>query len=564
MRHIIAILFSFISMFLFSQNTKISQRLSYVEMNKLIQDYYSKNEIDKVRETSKIYLDKSKRENNINKIAEGYVLVGFSEEFPKSLTYIDSLKMISSKLSNQEAYPARVYLLKGKLYDQNDKRTEALQNYLEGLKYAKQKNDERQIEFAEIRIAYLNNFIGNHQEAAKSLSKILHNSSYLTNLERQEVHLNLAETYLDLNKLDSAKTMILEGLELNSNNKKSRFYNAYLSSFGVYNLKARNYQNAINTFNQCMDFFVKGDDKREINYSLMYLGESYIGLNKIDKAITYFTKLDSIVIKDKYTFPELKNVYSFLIDFYKENGDNEKQLYYVERLLDINKYLDTDFKYVSRELPKQYDTAQLIEQREKILKELKTTKFTSILLVFLLLIVMIFSGILYRMAKKREKKYIIRAQELLKSLEEFKNKPEAIPTAPIEIPVLNGKEKKKFKPVSQDVYSAIINGLTDFENNKGFLEKGITLNILSKTLNTNSTYLSDVINTHKQKNFASYLNELRINYAIKQLAENKKLRSYKISSIAEELGYNNEQAFTIAFKRKTGTTVSTYIKEIDS
>jgi YesN/AraC family two-component response regulator len=80
---------------------------------------------------------------------------------------------------------------------------------------------------------------------------------------------------------------------------------------------------------------------------------------------------------------------------------------------------------------------------------------------------------------------------------------------------------------------------------------------------TNTTYLSEIINSYKGKNFAAYLNELRINYALNKLVIDKRFRSYKLSVIAEELGYNNEQAFSIAFKKKTGTPLSTYIKEIE-
>ncbi|WP_313002663.1 helix-turn-helix domain-containing protein [Chryseobacterium gleum] len=82
-------------------------------------------------------------------------------------------------------------------------------------------------------------------------------------------------------------------------------------------------------------------------------------------------------------------------------------------------------------------------------------------------------------------------------------------------------------------------------------------------IKTNSKYLSEVINTHKGKNFTAYLNDLRIDYAIGRLAKDKKFRSYKIPFIAEELGYNNEQAFTLAFKKKTGTLLSVYLKEIE-
>ncbi|RTZ50461.1 AraC family transcriptional regulator [Chryseobacterium arthrosphaerae] len=71
-----------------------------------------------------------------------------------------------------------------------------------------------------------------------------------------------------------------------------------------------------------------------------------------------------------------------------------------------------------------------------------------------------------------------------------------------------------------------------------------------KKIKTNSRYLSEIINTYKGKNFATYLNDLRIDYAINRLVNDRKFRSYKLPFIAEELGYNNEQAFTLAFKRE--------------
>ncbi|WP_394351139.1 helix-turn-helix domain-containing protein [Chryseobacterium fistulae] len=71
------------------------------------------------------------------------------------------------------------------------------------------------------------------------------------------------------------------------------------------------------------------------------------------------------------------------------------------------------------------------------------------------------------------------------------------------------------------------------------------------------------MNTYKEKNFTTYLNDLRIDYVLRRLVKDKKIRSYKLTAIAEELGYNNVQAFSTAFKKKTGTTHSIYIKEIE-
>lgn len=107
--------------------------------------------------------------------------------------------------------------------------------------------------------------------------------------------------------------------------------------------------------------------------------------------------------------------------------------------------------------------------------------------------------------------------------------------------------------ISEELTQSILRELEIFESKEQFLNKGITLGSLAKKIKTNSKYLSEIINTHKRKNFAAYLNDLRIDYAINRLTQDKRFRSYKIPFIAEELGYNNEQAFTLAFKKEQGS-----------
>ncbi|WP_267406441.1 MULTISPECIES: AraC family transcriptional regulator [unclassified Chryseobacterium] len=122
---------------------------------------------------------------------------------------------------------------------------------------------------------------------------------------------------------------------------------------------------------------------------------------------------------------------------------------------------------------------------------------------------------------------------------------------------------KTFCTISRDVVDKVLADLETFERESEFLEKGITLANLSKKFNTNTAYLSEIINIYKGKNFATYLNDLRIECAINRLSDDRKFRSYKLSVIADELGYNNEQAFTLAFKKRTGTPLSVYLKEME-
>ena len=99
-----------------------------------------------------------------------------------------------------------------------------------------------------------------------------------------------------------------------------------------------------------------------------------------------------------------------------------------------------------------------------------------------------------------------------------------------------------------------------FETNKEFLHKNITIEGLAKKFGTNRDYLSKSVNELKGKNFSQYVNELRINYIVEELKTDVVIRKHTISAIAEDIGFNNSESFSNAFKKITGTLPSYYIK----
>ena len=110
---------------------------------------------------------------------------------------------------------------------------------------------------------------------------------------------------------------------------------------------------------------------------------------------------------------------------------------------------------------------------------------------------------------------------------------------------------------------SIIERLDSFESECNFTKKNLTLNKLAKTFNTNTAYLSKVINHYKNESFSSYLNNLRIEYAIQELKNNGIFRNYTIAAIAKEIGFNNPESFSKAFYKKTGIYPSYFIKQLD-
>lgn len=68
---------------------------------------------------------------------------------------------------------------------------------------------------------------------------------------------------------------------------------------------------------------------------------------------------------------------------------------------------------------------------------------------------------------------------------------------------------------------------------------------------TDSKYLSYVINTSKKKDFSNYINELRINYIIQKLKCISVYRKYKISVLSKDAEFSSQNKFSTVFKKVT-------------
>lgn len=572
-----------------SQNDSLKE-YTYQDLKSKFDDYYYRDKIKESDQIAQYFLKKAKSEKNKQQIAEGYMLLQFNSSFPDAIRYIDSVKAMSKDL-DKKTYPAKIYLIRGNLHFKFDHLKKSLDDYILALTYAKESKNERQIAFAEINIGFLKNTIGKHQEAAKIFRYYLNNTKTLYDAERHQIKQSLIDAYIEMNKIDSAKTLINSGIRFSLKNHDNYNYHKYLSLSGYSDVKQGNYEKAESDLLLCKKYFSKDITDLNMYYTLFVLGKAYIGLQKVDKAVESFAEIDAMIVKTDNSFPELREVYTYLIDYYKKKNNKEKQLYYIERFLNVDQKLDEQFKYLSIELPRKYDTPNLLQEKDQVINDLKARKIILYASIGILLIVIVLLSFFYSKSKKTERKHRKIAQDLINSIEarNFEaaerntnisltqkieaSKDVSVSETPSDqsetVSFIENKDRipetqsKISKTIPEDVVSLILKELENFETKELFLKKGITLASLAKSTKTNTAYLSEIINTHKGKNFAAYLNDLRINYAINKLVTDKRFRSYKLYVIADELGYNNEQAFSLAFKKKTGTTLSIYIREIE-
>ena len=122
------------------------------------------------------------------------------------------------------------------------------------------------------------------------------------------------------------------------------------------------------------------------------------------------------------------------------------------------------------------------------------------------------------------------------------------------------QEAPKSPMILKESENQILADLEKFEAGKKFTHKDMSLRMLAAQLNTNTKYLSEVINRQKQKNFNSYINELRINYITEKIKSDPNYLNYKVSYLAEECGFSSHSTFTTVFKSIVGVSPIMFVE----
>lgn len=163
----------------------------------------------------------------------------------------------------------------------------------------------------------------------------------------------------------------------------------------------------------------------------------------------------------------------------------------------------------------------------------------------LILVLLFWVGLAYR--------YRVKIKEYQSFMDFFQRKQKAEP-------IIIAKEKVlKQTVVPKEMEEILLQRLEDFENSTDFTNQDTSLSRLALQFDTNTKYLSEIVNSHKEKNFNTYINELRINYIIDKLNFDPTYLQYKISYLAEDSGFSSHSVFATVFKQVTGISPTRFI-----
>ncbi|KXH83511.1 helix-turn-helix domain-containing protein [Chryseobacterium kwangjuense] len=285
------------------------------------------------------------------------------------------------------------------------------------------------------------------------------------------------------------------------------------------------------------------------NYNSTGLAEIYTKTNRDKQAIDLLMS----IYKGRNIEPvNLLFIHNLLSTAYKNIGDQKKSEIEKTKIDSIEYSMSKQESAGLKEAYKFIEADLARKDREHLMNKIIIFSVAAAIIL-----IIIFWVIVYK--RKLKKSY----QELIASIErkekEKENEKENAVTKS------ENTDTKKSKDLTSVEFSKseleLIAKLDLFEKEKGYLEKDMTLAVLAVRLETNASYLSQIINKAKNKNINTYINELRINYIIKEIYYNPMLLNYKVSHIAELAGFNSHNSFTLVFKRITNISPSTFLDE---
>ncbi|WP_426484656.1 helix-turn-helix domain-containing protein [Flavobacterium sp. 2] len=503
------------------------------------------------------YLRKAKREKNWKQTIYAYQNILHQSPDNLRLIYADSM-IYTAKRSDDKTLIGSSFLSKGIVYYGRKDYENAFQNYIKANSYISMSKDKYLINKVKYHMAQIKYYLGFYDEAISLFSDCLHffknenTTAYLNTLHSIGVCYNRIGNYglcTDINKkgITEGRSMEIPDMEI-----------YFIHSDGINEYFKKNYHLAVFKLEAVIRKIEDNRDFANATVGYFYIGKSFWAVKNKDRALTYLLKVDSAFQEKNYIRPDLREAYELLITYYKNKKNLDKQLYYIDQLLRADTVLNNTYKYLVTKIHKNYDTKELLIEKEKIQtenkqihKELAKEKHYDLIFGTIILVLFTASFYLNYRHQKNKKFYKKKFDELMLALN---TKPQDI------------KESAKDKALTIDIpletIASILNALQNFEDSKKFLKKDLRLNVVASMLHTNSKYLYKVISHYKRKRFVEYINDLKINYIINLLNEDKMSRKYSNSALAEEAGFSSTQQFALAFKQKTQMPVNFFIEQI--
>lgn len=500
------------------------------------------------------YLHKAKAQNDYEKASLGFYLKGIYANYPTSLQYYDSALAIGRRRNSEKYFPQINLEYGNSLYREGDY-VGAFGRYIE----AKSISDSlglNAISFAaNDNIAYLKEISGDYIGAReiylenKHLLPILFKGKRLVDQKLANYH-QLAYACFKTGEKDSTTFYTKLGYNLSNQSSDKTYPSIFSLVEGMNHFEKGQFRVAYDSISKAIISFEKNRDSLNLIFSYLYMGKTNLGLKDSIEGEIFLNKAFKLLKKSPAKIPELSEIFELLSMLNNKKGREKTQLRYLNAFVDYQTRINWEYKDLAPAIITRFDLPELIGEKEAVidsLEQINNAKSIGLKLLFglLIIIVLVVVFLWYRNRYYKDK--------LKEIINKLNDKPE-IPPARL--------QDAEVEEISIEVVNSILERLCIFESEKQFLDSTLTQTKMAKLLNTNSSYLSKIVNNYKNENFSKYLSRLRIEYITKAMVNEPKIRNFTIKAIALEAGFNNSESFSKSFREINGMYPSRFIKQL--
>lgn len=546
-----------------------------------------------VKKTSNASID------NIMKKAEHYLNAGHSDT--ALIYYMVVCNRMNDKLPDKDKRQcALAYLKKGNVLYIKGNYAGALSAYFSGLRIYNDCNGKREKGRFYNNIANVYCVFGDYAKGLSYYKKgyeFCH--KYGDKVNAYKILANMTKVNIIRGNTSSARKYYNMSEKVKNPADKESCYMG-IFNFGLILMAEKNYREAINTYNELLDYAVKNKmGPRCICSAYRELYNNYMSLGNRDSTLKYLRLCESTAVKHGILHVYLDVLVKYA-DYYDSVSNYKAASRYRARyqrekdsIFDTNKFdavkneqtlyeMDKYDKYIASLNAREKERLQTISRQRLTIAGV--TVVTAVIGVLLLLV--------YRQKGKIDKSYndlfvinrdFVKQQEFtrqrmlelnnrlksseaeLSALRASQKQPDCGGDAPDAAVIVGGAAadgddgKNKTLAISEDMRRKLLDAVIDvMENSTEFCSSDFSLARLATLVGSNSKYVSLVINDTFHKTFKNYVNDYRIRLACLRMADTGTYGSYTLNAIAESVGFKSYTTFVELFRKVVGITPSMY------
>lgn len=532
----------------------------------------------------------------IMKKAEHYLNAGHSDT--ALVYYMVACNRMNDKLSDKDKQQcAMAYLKKGNILYMKGNYADALSAYFSGLRIYNDCKAKHEGGRFYNNIANIYCVFGDYAKGLSYYKKgyeFCH--KYGDKANAYKILANMTKVNIIKGNTSSARKYYKMSEKVKNPADKENCYMG-IFNFGLILMAEKNYPEAINTYNELLNYAVKNKmGPRYICSAYRELYNNYMSLGNRDSTLKYLRLCESTAVKHGilHVYLDVLVKYADFYDSvsnykaasrYRARYQREKDSIYDTHEFDAVKNEQTLYemdkydKYIASLNAREKERLQTISRQRLTIAGV--TVVTAVIGVLLLLV--------YRQKGKIDKSYndlfvinrdFVKQQEFtrqrmlelsnrlknseaelaaLRASQEHSDGAGEAPDTAVATTADDADGKNKTLAISEDMRRKQLDAVIDvMENSTEFCSSDFSLARLATLVGSNSKYVSLVINDTFHKTFKNYVNDYRIRLACLRMADTGTYGSYTLNAIAESVGFKSYTTFVELFRKVVGITPSMY------